>query len=305
GQTGAGAPIEGASYSPDCDFIYYSQDSLLYRIPTSDPSAAPEEIPLTAEIFKIYDLKKGPDGQLYYIYEENEGGPQLVGRITNPDEEELGEVETEEDPFNGADFCGRIFPVFAPNIDLENQVDFTWEPMDPCMNNPLQLTSVISPENYQPVSFEWAINPPLTDEEDEEIEMDLNEQHLLLPAQATSQESISVSLTVTFANGETRNVSHDISFQENNLQAQFTASDTTLCEPQCIDLQELLEVQSGDQQGGGQPGGGGGGVGIPGLPGGGGQPGGGQQGGNYEYFWSNKKEEGWSAEAPNEVCLPG
>src|SRR5690606_8287199 len=136
-------------------------------------------------------------------------------------------------------------------------------------------------------------------------EMDLNEEHLLLPAQATSQESISVSLTVTFANGETRNVSHDISFQENNLQAQFTASDTTLCEPQCIDLQELLEVQSGDQQGGGQPGGGGGGVGIPGLPGGGGQPGGGQQGGNYEYFWSNKKEEGWSAEAPNEVCLPG
>lgn len=305
GQTGAGAPIEGASYSPDGDFIYYSQDSLLYRIPTSDPSAAPEEIPLTAEIFKIYDLKKGPDGQLYYIYEENEGGPQLVGRITNPDEEELGEVETEEDPFNGADFCGRIFPVFAPNIDLENQVDFTWEPMDPCMNNPLQLTSVISPENYQPVSFEWVINPPLTDEEGEEIEMDLNEEHLLLPAQATSQESISVSLTVTFANGETRNVNHDISFQENNLQAQFTASDTTLCEPQCIDLQELLEVQSGDQQGGGQPGGGGGGVGIPGLPGGGGQPGGGQQGGNYEYFWSNKKEEGWSAEAPNEVCLPG
>src|SRR5690606_13514695 len=116
------------------------------------------------------------------------------------------------------------------------------------------------------------------------------------------------------ADGETRNVTHNISFQENNLQAQFSASDTTLCEPQCIDLMELLEVQSGDQQGGGQPGGGGipglpggggGGIGIPGLPGGGGQPGGGQQGGNYEYFWSNKKEEGWTSEAPNEVCLPG
>src|SRR5690606_18944755 len=105
-----------------------------------------------------------------------------------------------------------------------------------------------------------------------------------------------------FANGETREVNHNISFQENNLQAQFSASDTTLCEPQCIDLQELLDVQSGDQQGGGQPGGG---IGIPGLPGGGGQSGGGQQGGNYEYFWSNKKEEGWSSEAPNEVCLPG
>src|SRR5690606_28018933 len=113
---------------------------------------------------------------------------------------------------------------------------------------------------------------------------------------------ISVTLTVTFANGETQNVTHNISFQENNLQAQFTASDTTLCERQCIDLMELLEVQSG-QQGGGQPGGGG--IGIPGCPGGGGQPGGGQQGGNYEYFWSNKKEEGWTTESPNEVCLPG
>src|SRR5690606_26698204 len=167
--------------------------------------------------------------------------------------------------------------------------------MDPCMNNPLQLTSQVYPENYRAVSFDWVINPPLTDEEGEELEIDLDEEHLLLPAQATSQESISVTLTVTFANGDTRNVTHNITFQENNLQAQFTASDTTLCEPQCIDLMELLEVQSGDQQGGGQPGGGGGGIGIPGLPGGGGgQPGGGQQGGNYEYFWSNKKEEGWT-----------
>ncbi|HLT08965.1 MAG TPA: hypothetical protein VK014_15655, partial [Cyclobacteriaceae bacterium] len=301
-QTGSTQAIEGASYSPDSDYLYFSQGERILRIPTEDPSATPEELPLAADIFKIYDIKTGPDGQLYYIYEETEGGPQLVGRVTNPDEEELDAIEVEEDPFNGTDFCGRVFPVFAPNIDLDNQVDFTWEPMDPCMNNPLQLTSQVYPENYRPVSFDWVINPPLTDEEGEELEIDLNEEHLLLPAQATSQESISVTLTVTFANGETQNVTHNISFQENNLQAQFTASDTTLCEPQCIDLMELLEVQSG-QQGGGQPGGGG--IGIPGFPGGGGQPGGGQQGGNYEYFWSNKKEEGWTTESPNEVCLPG
>jgi hypothetical protein len=302
-QSGSANSTEGASFSPDGDYVYFSQGEKLLRIPTSDPNTPAEEIPLAADIFKVYDIKAGPDGQLYYIYEETEGGPQLVGRVGNPDEEELGDLELEEDPFNGTDFCGQVFPVFAPNIDLDNQVDFTWEPMDPCMNNPLQLTSQIYPENYQPVSFEWVINPPLTDEEGEELEIDLDEEHLLLPAQATSQESISVTLTVTFADGETRNVTHNISFQENNLQAQFSASDTTLCEGQCIDLMELLEVQSGDQQGGGQPGGGG--IGIPGLPGGGGQPGGGQQGGNYQYFWSNKKEEGWSGEAANEVCEPG
>src|SRR5690606_5507634 len=140
-------------------------------------------------------------------------------------------------------FCGRVFPVFAPNIDLENQVDFTWEPMDPCMNNPLQLTSVITPENYQPVSFEWVINPPLTDEEGEEIEMDLNEEHLLLPSQATSRDRRPVTPPVTHANGDTSAAPHHLSSQEHNPQAQFSASDTPLCEPQCSDLQELLEVQ--------------------------------------------------------------
>lgn len=310
-QSGSANIIEGASFSPEADFVYYSLNNQLFRIPTADPNASPEEIPLDADIFKIYDIKAGPDGALYYIYEETEGGPQLVGRINSPDEADLEVIDLEEDPFEGTDFCGRIFPVFAPNIDLQNQVDFTWEPLDPCMNNPLQLTSKVNPPNYQPVSFEWVINPPLTDEEGEEIEIDLNQEHLLLPAQATSEENISVTLTVTFANGDTREVTHSITFQENKLQAQFSASDTTLCEPQCIDLKELLEVQSGDQQGGGQQGGGqqgGGGIGIPGLPGGGqqgGQQGGGQQGGNYEYFWSNKKEEGWTSEAPNEVCIPG
>ncbi|MEX2591581.1 MAG: gliding motility-associated C-terminal domain-containing protein [Anditalea sp.] len=306
-QTGGGDPIEGASFSPEGAYVYYSQGDQLYRIPTSDPTAAPEEIPLETEIFKAYDVKAGPDDQIYYIYEETEGGPQLVGRITNPDEEDFDLIEWEEDPFNGTDFCGRIFPVFAPNIDLANEVDFSWEPQDPCMNNPLQLTSEITPANYQPVSFEWTINPPLTDEEGEEIEIDLDEEHLLLPADATSEQSVSVTLTVNFANGDTRDVTHSIPLTENNLQAQFSASDTTLCEPECIDLSEILEAQSGEEGGGGQQGGGqGGGIpGLPGgLPGGGGQQGG-DQGGNYEYFWSNKKEEGWGPEAPNEVCLPG
>ena len=298
-QTGGSESIEGASFSPEGDYIFYSQGNKLFRILASDPTAPPEEMPLDSNIYKVYDIKAGPDGEIYYIYEETEGGPQLVGRVSNPDEEDLELIELEEDPFNGTDFCGRIFPVFAPNIDLDNEVDFTWEPLDPCMNNPLQLTSEITPANYQPVSFEWTINPPLTDEEGEEIEIDLNEEHLLLPADATSQENISVTLTVTFANGQTREVTHNITFQENNLQVQFSASDTTLCDPACIDLMELLDVQSGDQQGGGQQGGGG----IGGVPGGG-QQGGGQEG-SYEYFWSNKKDQGWGPEAPNEVCVPG
>ncbi len=373
--TGAAEPIEGAAFSPNGEMVYYSQGNRLYRIradgslahelpePDEDgeeeeeeendeedpdeeepgegeielPDSGPIAIPISEDIFRIYDVRLGPDGNIYYIYEETEGGPQFVGRVMDPDEASLFDVSVEEDPFEGTDFCGRVFTVFTPTIDINPEVDFTWEPFDPCMNNPLQLTSQITPLNYRPVSFEWEILPPIVDEEGEEIEMDLNAKHLLLPRDATSEEQVTVSLTVTFANGETREVTHNITFTENDLQAQFTPADTTLCEPACIDLMPMLEVQSGQDQQGQQPGAGPGmgqpgfgqpgigqpgfgqpgigqpGIGQPGIgqPGigqpGVGQPGMGQpgMGGNYEYFWSNKREEGWGPEAPNEVCRPG
>jgi len=320
--TGGAETIEGISVSPDGDFLYYSQGDELFRVfisddeidPELEPSEIPEDgptrLPLANEIHQIYDIKYGPDDQLYYIYEEVEGGPQYVGRVSNPDEWILADVEIEELPFNGTDFCGTRFPQFAPTIDVDPSADFTWAPEMPCMNNPLQLTSAVTPLNYQPVSFEWEILPPLTDEEGEEIEMDLNAEHLLLPSDATTEQQVTVNLTVTYANGETSNVTKNITFTENELTVQFNPADTTLCDPSCLDLMPLVEAQSGEEggQGGGQQGGQpGGGGGIGGIPGVGQQPGGGQgqQQQNYEYFWSNKREEGWGPEAPNEVCRPG
>nr|MBI1229807.1 hypothetical protein [Cytophagales bacterium] len=335
--TGGLAATEGAAFSPNGEIIYYSQGDQLYRIRTdgtqadtdpeeeeeeeTEPELGPLALPLGHDVFRVYDVRVGPDDQLYYIYEETEGGPQLLGRVTNPDEPLLNAVVVEGDPFNGTDFCGTVFTVFTPTINIGPEATFTWEPEMPCMNNPLLLTSEISPSNYRPVSFEWEILPPLVDEEGEEIELDLSVEHLLLPREATAEQQVNVSLLVTFANGETREVTQTISFTENDLQVQFNPADTTLCEPACIDLMPLVDVQSGGgqggQQGGGQPGIGQPGIGQPGIgqpgigiPGIGqpgiGQPGGGQgQGGNYEYFWSNKREEGWGPEAANEVCRPG
>ena len=100
-QSGSIDPAEGVSFSPEGAFLYYSQGNKLFRIPTSEPASAPEELPVGSDLFKIYDIKTGPDGQLYYIYEETEGGPQLVGRVSNPEEEDLELLELEEDPFSG------------------------------------------------------------------------------------------------------------------------------------------------------------------------------------------------------------
>ncbi|AFL84379.1 hypothetical protein Belba_1780 [Belliella baltica DSM 15883] len=295
-QSGGVDSIEGAAFSPDADYIYFSRGNELFRVPADDLDADPELIPLENNVFRIYDIKVGPDGRLYYIYEEVAGGPQLIGRVDNPDEEDLEELEKDEDPFDGVDFCGRIFPQFAPNADVEATVDFTWEPEEPCSNNPVQLTSVITPENYRPVSFEWTFEPELTDEDGEPLDIDYNQEHLLLPAEATSGESVTATLTVTFADGTTSTSDpRTINLSENNLEANFSPQDTTVCES-CFDLMPLLEVQQGE---GGQGGQGPGGPGGPGVGG----PGGGN--GVYEYFWSNKRDEGWGPEAPNQICEPG
>lgn len=283
-ESGGAEDIGGADFSPDGNFIYFSRGNQLFRVPSSDLNATPEVIPTSPTNHQIYDVKTGPDGQLYYIYEEVVGGPQLIGRVTNPNEPDLALVNLEEDPFNGTDFCGTIFPIFAPNTDIDPTVDFTWDPEAPCANNPVQLTSEITPENYQPVSFNWEFNPPLTDSDGNPLPADFTQEHFLVPQDATEGSSISVTLTVTFADGTIRNVTKDIPLSENNLEANFTPSDTTLCES-CIDLDPLLQAQSAAGQQDGE------------APGGGGQ--------NYEYFWSNKRDEGWLPKGANEVCRPG
>ncbi|GAB3645510.1 hypothetical protein GCM10028791_03760 [Echinicola sediminis] len=292
---GNGEAFGGLTVTPSGDYIYYSQGGDLFRL--TDPGATPERIPLQNPIEEISDLKIGPDGKLYYIYKETGSDAYFVGAIANPDEPEILAVDIDEDPFGGTDFCGNTFTSFAPNADIEATVDFTWSPQMPCMNTPLQITSLLTPPNIPVESYEWEIAPPPVDQDGEEIELDLTEEHLLLPADATGQQSINVTLTVTFEDGSTETASYPISFQENNLQASFTPSDTTTCMT-CLDLNEMLEVSSGDEGQGGGQGGGGGGIGIGG---GGGQG----SGSSYEYFWSNKKEEGWIAEGANEVCEPG
>ncbi|OOG75299.1 gliding motility-associated C-terminal domain-containing protein [Algoriphagus sp. A40] len=283
--SGGSGDIGGADFSADGSFIYFSRGNQLFRVPASDLSATPEEIPLTAGLNQVYDVKSGPDGQLYYIYEEVAGGPQLIGRVTNPNEPDLSLLTLEEDPFNGTDFCGKIFPVFAPNADITPTVDFTWAPDAPCSNNPVQLTSVITPENYQPVSFNWEFSPPLTDSLGNPLPADYTQEHFLIPQDATQGTSLAVTLTVEFADGTKQSIPKTIPLTENKLEANFTPSDTTLC-LSCIDLDPLLQAQAAEgEQGGEAP------------PGGGGD--------TYEYFWSNKRDRGWIAKEANEVCTPG
>lgn len=287
--SGGTESIFGSNFSPGGEYIYFSRGTDLFRIPSDSPTAIPEQVPLAPGIHQVYDVKTGPDGYLYYLYEAVPGGPQLLGRLKNPNALTIATVGLEENPFSDKSFCGRIFPVFAPNAAIEPTVDFSWDPEAPCANNPVQLTSEITPANYRPLSFIWEFSPPLTDADGNPLPADFNQEHFLVPADAATGSSLQVTLTVTFADSTTKEVSKSITLTENELQANFSPSDTTLCES-CIDLDPLLQAQSGGGSGVGTGGGTGAGTGG---------------GTNYEYFWSNKREEGWIGKAGNEVCKPG
>ncbi|MDN3671315.1 hypothetical protein QWY93_18760 [Echinicola jeungdonensis] len=122
--------IEGVVVSPNTDYFYYSQGDQILRVPASgDFDGTPEAIPLNNPVENVYDLKFGPDGKLYYIYQEENSDAFLVGTVNNPEEEDLLNVEVDEDPFQGTDFCGSIFPHFAPDMDgISGTVDFSWSP---------------------------------------------------------------------------------------------------------------------------------------------------------------------------------
>ncbi|WP_235893368.1 T9SS type B sorting domain-containing protein [Litoribacter populi] len=293
--TGNGTPINGVEFSPDGEYMYFSRGNELIRISTTDPDLPPQTIPLQTDIEEIFDIRVGPDGRLYYLYSEPGLEAIYVGVVENPNEEDILEVEVDEDPFDQADFCSTTFPNFSPNAELAPEVDFTWQPEMPCQNNPIQLTSEITPRNFRPVSFEWELSAELVDADGEPIELDLDQEHLLIPADATAEESISVTLTVTFADGSTIDVTNTITLTENPIEAQFTPQDTTICAGQCFDIDTWLEASMGDDQQGG------GGIGGPGVggPGGGGMD-------NLEYFWSDRKEEGWGPkERPCITDKPG
>ncbi|MBT0811468.1 gliding motility-associated C-terminal domain-containing protein [Litoribacter ruber] len=288
--TGNGTPINGVEFSPDGEYMYFSRGNELIRISTTDPDLPAQTIPLQTEIEEIYDIRVGPDGRLYYLYSEPGLDAIYVGVVENPNEEDILEVTVDEDPFDQADFCSTTFPNFSPNAELDPVVDFTWQPEQPCQNNPIQLTSEITPRNFRPVSFEWELSAELVDADGEPIELDLDQEHLLIPADATAEESVTVTLTVTFADGSTMDVTNTITLNENPIEAQFTPQDTTICAGQCFDIDTWLEASMGDDQQGGR--------GIGG-PGGGGMD-------NLEYFWSDRKEEGWGPkERPCITDKPG
>lgn len=208
---------------------------------------------LIPDITGASGLKRGPDGNIYYLYENN--GEYLLGRIIHADS--AASLLTVEDAlFDGTDFGGPNFSEVAP----APEPDYTFTvnpPVGNCANQPVQLVSELGPNTPDPDSIVWTVNGQT--------------YYGVSPAFTPDQAISGGTATAFWTRGDSTYTSTQpvpLNVQDFQLQVPLV-QDTTICPDETATLKAKPEG-GGGQQGGGIGGG----------------TGGGQGGGNYTYYWS-------------------
>ncbi|MCC5927659.1 MAG: PKD domain-containing protein [Cyclobacteriaceae bacterium] len=148
--------IYDVEFNEDGSIIYLSrtgsatQEGMILQYDLNNPTATLEPVNLGITLFRSWGLQRGPDGRIYHIYQETDGGPFLVGRINEPDSA-VALVNYQPAVFGNVNFGGRQFPQFSPpgrrNID---DVDF--QALVGCLPNPAKFMPTIIP---QADSYTW------------------------------------------------------------------------------------------------------------------------------------------------------
>ncbi len=160
----AGQSIYDVEFSPDTTKIYISRhgdnvnNGVLYSYDLSNPLASLEQVNPNP-IYRSYGLQYGPDGSLYHLYQEINGGPIEVARITNPNEPVTANIIYQTDPLgNNVNFNGRQFPALAPRAPitfLPN--DFEVVNQNTCERSPTKFFPNVDP----PADFyRWDFGDP-------------------------------------------------------------------------------------------------------------------------------------------------
>jgi len=109
---------------------------------------APQSV-IPATVFGSYGLQKGPDGDLYHLYQDTNGGPYLIGSLTDIDS--VANLTTYTPAIeNGEDFNALQFPAFLPNRIPQLTVTFT--SAGNCANSPTAFFPTITPA---PTAVQW------------------------------------------------------------------------------------------------------------------------------------------------------
>ncbi|WP_277485226.1 gliding motility-associated C-terminal domain-containing protein [Catalinimonas alkaloidigena] len=198
----------------------------------------------------VYGIQRGPDGSVYFLYEE--GGDSLLGGINFADSA-FNLLTYETALLDGTDFGGRRFSQTSPAATPDYNFGVTQAGQ--CANNPVQLIPQFPDGTPQPDSIIWNID---------------GQPYNGFSPTFTPEQAASYTATAYWPDTSVA-VSGGANVQQFDLQIPLV-QDTTICPGETAILK--AEPESGGQ--GGQ--GGGGGIG--------GGTGGGTGGGNYQYYWS-------------------
>ncbi|EIM74555.1 hypothetical protein A3SI_15593 [Nitritalea halalkaliphila LW7] len=140
---GAGE-VGGMTFSADGDFLFVSVTNpttgqgTLHRlslgggswstVPIGDVTPGPEA---------ILDIRVGPNGRLYVLYEIPGSGRVKIAELENPEEPLQADFIWEVDRFPGIDFCARMFPTFSTTVTFTPTVQIIAPPGNLCPDSPV------------------------------------------------------------------------------------------------------------------------------------------------------------------------
>lgn len=140
--------VYDAEWSPDGTKLYVARyggaagvgDLLQWDI--NQPPANSMVSVLPAQVFGSYGLQTGPDGIIYHLYQEYNGGPFVLGSLSDADSI-ASLVQYNTMVFSDQDINAHQFPAVLPPRDLSLTVDFTFA--GNCSNTPTSFYPIISP----------------------------------------------------------------------------------------------------------------------------------------------------------------
>lgn len=197
-------------------------------------------LPQPNTIAQSYGLQIAPDSAIYHLYQEVNGGPYLLGSLTNIDTV-ASEVVYNTEPFeSNPDFNAMQFPSFAPKADIEFTVDFTTS--GTCANTPIAFYPEVVPTAD---SLQWHFG-------------DGNSATQWSPVHTYEQGGTFQVEVYAFLNGDTAYATHPITLDAFDLQLTLV-QDTTACacelpvnEPDCPEgitpFEVSVQAQGGTPQ---------------------------------------------------------
>lgn len=115
----AGQSVYDMEWSPDGTKMFISrygdagQPGVFYRYDLTLANAGPDQVN-PRSLYRSFGIQTGPDGAIYHLYQETAGGPVNIGRITNPNDTLLANINYETAPLGTDNLNAFQFPSFVP-----------------------------------------------------------------------------------------------------------------------------------------------------------------------------------------------